>query len=146
MRWKSLSHVWLFVTSWTIQSGKFSRPEYWSWVDFPFFRGSSQPRDWTQISHIAGRFFTSWTTGKPKNTGVGSLSLLQGIFLTKELNWSLLCCRQILYQLSYQWSPLSPGICSDLCPLSWWCYLTISSSATPSPFAFSLPQDQNLFQ
>ena len=28
------------------------------WVAFPFFRGSSQPRDWTQVSHIAGRFFT----------------------------------------------------------------------------------------
>ena len=29
------------------------------WVAFPFFRGSSQPRDQTQASHIAGRFFTS---------------------------------------------------------------------------------------
>ena len=29
------------------------------WVDFPFSRGSSQPRDGTQVSHIAGRFFTS---------------------------------------------------------------------------------------
>ena len=25
---------------------------------------------------------------------------------------------------------LSPGVCSNSCPLSWWCYLTISSSAT----------------
>ena len=30
------------------------------WVAFPFSRESSQPRDWTQISCIAGRFFTSW--------------------------------------------------------------------------------------
>ena len=29
------------------------------WVAFPFSRGSSQPRDQTQISRIAGRFFTS---------------------------------------------------------------------------------------
>ena len=40
--------------------------------------------------------------GKPKNTGVGSLSLLQQIFLTQELNQDLLHCRRILYQLSYQ--------------------------------------------
>ena len=40
--------------------------------------------------------------GKPKNTGVGSLSLLQWIFLTQELNWGLLHSRWILYQLSYQ--------------------------------------------
>ena len=36
-----------------------------------------------------------------KNTGVGSLSLLQEIFPTQESNWSLLHCRWILYQLSY---------------------------------------------
>ena len=40
--------------------------------------------------------------GKPKNTGVGSLSLLQRIFLTQELNQGLLHCRRVLYQLSYQ--------------------------------------------
>ena len=45
--------------------------------------------------------------GKPKNTGVGGLSLLQGIFLTQESNWDLLRCRQILYQLSYQGSPIA---------------------------------------
>ena len=43
--------------------------------------------------------------GKPQNTRVGSLSLLQWIFPTQELNWGLLHCRQILYQLSYQGSP-----------------------------------------
>ena len=43
--------------------------------------------------------------GKWKNTGVGSLSLLQGIFPTQELNWALLHCRQILYHLSHQASP-----------------------------------------
>ena len=37
-----------------------------------------------------------------KNTGVGSLSLLQGIFLTQRLNPGLLHCRQILYQLSHK--------------------------------------------
>ena len=32
------------------------------WVAFPFSRGSSQLRDQTQVSRIAGRFFTSWAT------------------------------------------------------------------------------------
>ena len=48
------------------------------WVPIPFSRRSSQPRDITQVSRIAGRFFTSWATWKPKNTGVGSLSLSPG--------------------------------------------------------------------
>ena len=30
------------------------------WVAFPFSRGSSRPRDWTQVSGIVGRFFTGW--------------------------------------------------------------------------------------
>ena len=40
-----------------------------------------------------------------QNTGVGSLSLLQEIFSTQELNPGLLHCRWVLYQLGYQ------GIC-----------------------------------
>ena len=34
------------------------------WVAFPFSRGSFQPRDRTQVSCIAGGFFTSWATGE----------------------------------------------------------------------------------
>ena len=74
-------------------------------VAMPSSRGSSQPRDQTQVSYIPGGFFTSEPPGKPKNTGVGSLSLLQENFLTQELNQGLLHCRQILYQLGYQGSP-----------------------------------------
>ena len=49
-------------------------------------------------------FATPWTSLGPWNsldqdTGVGSLSFLQGIFPTQETNWALLHCRQILYQL-----------------------------------------------
>ena len=58
--------------------------------------------------------------GKPKNTGVCSLSLLQGIFLTQELNWDLLHCRQILYQLSSQGSQVSWGHSLILCLNKWW--------------------------
>ena len=79
------------------------------WVAFLFSRGSSQPRDQTQVSHIADGFFTSWATGKSKSTRVSSLSLLQEIFPTQESNWYFLRCRWILYQLSYQGSPLAKG-------------------------------------
>ena len=86
------------------------------WVAFPFSRRSSQSRFWTQISRFAGGFFTTEPQGKPKNTGVGSLSLCQRIFLTQELNWGLLHCRRILCHLSYQGS--TKGLlkhCSILC-------------------------------
>ena len=32
------------------------------WIATPFSRGSSQPRDRTQVSHVAGGFFTTWAT------------------------------------------------------------------------------------
>ena len=41
------------------------------WVAFPFFRGSSKPRDRTQVSHIAGGFFTSWATGEAQESWSG---------------------------------------------------------------------------
>ena len=72
------------------------------WVGFPFSRGSSQPRDLTQASCIAGRFFTSWATRKAQEYWSGSLSLLQGIFLTQESNQEW-----ILYQLRHQGCPQS---------------------------------------
>ena len=72
------------------------------WVAFPFSRGSSQPRDRNQVSRVAGNSLSAEPQGKPKSTGVGSLSLLQWIFPTQQLNWGLLHCRRIVYQLSYQ--------------------------------------------
>ena len=39
-----------------------------------------------------------------------------------------------------------PGVCSNSCPLSWWCHRTISSSAAVYSFCLSLSQHQGLFQ
>ena len=61
--------------------------------------------------------------GKLKNTGMGSLSLLQGIFPAQESNQDLLHCRQILYQLSYQGIP----VCFLLLPNNIPLYVCISS-------------------
>ena len=60
---KSLSHVRLFVTPWTVAyqappSMGFSRQEYWSGLPFPSPKGSSLTRSWTRVSHIVGRCFT----------------------------------------------------------------------------------------
>ena len=72
------------------------------WVAFPFSRGSSQTRNWTSSPSLQADSSSAESQGKPKNTGVNSWSLLQGIVPTQELNWGLLHWRWILYQLSYQ--------------------------------------------
>ena len=46
-------------------------PRRLEWVTFPFSRGSSQSRDWTQVFLIAGRFFTSWATRKAQEYWCG---------------------------------------------------------------------------
>ena len=53
----------LFVTPWTIYIVHgILQARILEWVAFPFSRESSQPRDQTQVSRIADRFFTSWAT------------------------------------------------------------------------------------
>ena len=80
-------------------------------VAFPFSRESShnpwiEPRSPTMQAYS----LPAEPQGKYKNTGMGSLSLLQWIFPTQELNRGLQHCRQILYQLSYQGSAIKKEI------------------------------------
>ena len=65
----------------------------WGWNEnWPFLPNSLRPQGlyspWNSLGH---------------NTGMGSLSLLQGFFPTQGSNKGVLHCRQILYQLSYEW-------------------------------------------
>ena len=62
------------------------------WVAFPFSRGSSQPRDRTQVSHIAGGFFASWAVREASHKVVVSNSIpprpLQGFHWRRPWgNW-----------------------------------------------------------
>ena len=69
-KWKSLSRVQLFATPWTYTVHYFLQSRILEWVAFPFSRGSAQPRDRTQVSDTAGRFFTSWATRKAQASWV----------------------------------------------------------------------------
>ena len=51
------------------------------WVAIPFSRGSSQPRDGTWVSCIAGRFFTIWATREVWATRTSSFSTLKATVL-----------------------------------------------------------------
>ena len=64
-----LSHVWLFATPWTItRQAPPSMGILWArileWFAMPSSRGSSKPRNQTQVSRTAGGFFTVWATRK----------------------------------------------------------------------------------
>ena len=103
------------VTPWTVAhqaplSMGFSRQEYWSGLPCPPPGDLPHPRIEPKSPALQADSSPSEPPGKPKNTGVGGLSLRQGIFPTWESNWGFLHCRRILYQLSCQGNPLT-GIC-----------------------------------
>ena len=81
-KWKSLSHVWHFVTAWNSHGTLQARTL--EWVAIPFSRGSSQLRDQTQVSRIAGRFFTSWATRETPDTSGSGLWIRQWHCTTKS--------------------------------------------------------------
>ena len=74
------------------------------WVAFPFSRGSSQPRAKSRSPAMQVESLPAEPQGKPKNTRLGSLSLLQQIFPTQKSNWGVPHCRWIVYQLNYEGS------------------------------------------
>ena len=72
------------------------------WVVFPSPGDLPNPGTEPRYPSLQADSLLAEPQGKPKNTEVGSLSLLQGIFLTQESNQGLLHCRHILYQLWYE--------------------------------------------
>ena len=78
-----LSRVQLFVTPWTSAyqaplSLGILQAKILEWVAVPSSRESSQPRDQTQVSHVADRSITNWTTKKAQEW---------------QYRWTLLKCK-----------------------------------------------------
>ena len=96
------------------------------WVAYPFSSGSSCPRNWTRGSCIAGGFFNNWATREALYSVQFSRSVMSNSFVPHEPQHARLPCL----------SP-TPRVHPNPCPLSWWRYLSILSSA--ARFSFCLP-------
>ena len=90
---------------------EFSRKEHWSRLPFPSPGDLPNPGIKPRFPTLQADSLPAEPQGKLKNTGLGSLSLLQWIFLIQELNQGLLHCRWILYQLSYQAGRRERAVC-----------------------------------
>ena len=98
------------ATTWTVAcqaslSMGFSRQEYWGGLPFPSPGDLPHPGIEPRSPALQVDSLPAEPPGKPKNTGVGSLSLLQGIFPTQGSNPGLPHWGWILYQLSHKGSP-----------------------------------------
>ena len=98
-------------TPWTIPcqaplSMEVPSQEDWSRLPFPSPGDLPNPGIEPRSPPLQANSLLTKPPRKPKNTEVGSLTLLQEIFPTQESNQGFLHCRQILYQLTFQGSPI----------------------------------------
>ena len=104
------------------------------WVAISFSRGSSRPRDWTWVSHIAGRRFTLWTTREAKKKtkrkkpimGNKWFSSVQSLSRVRLFATPWITANQASLSITN-----SQGVHSNSHPPSQWCHPAISSSVIP---------------
>ena len=84
------------------------------WVAFTFSRESSQSRDWTQVSCIAGGFFTSWATREAQEywsgypiPSPGGLCIAGRFFTNTYFQLDFQKVAQIILLLTVKWRPIS---------------------------------------
>ena len=101
------------------------------WVAFPFSKGSSQPRMEPRSPALQVDSLPAEPQGKPKITGVGTFSLLQGIFPSQESIWGLLHCREANYPLSHGGSLINWVKQAKFCDFKVSCPLINTSLGSP---------------
>ena len=119
------------------------------WVAFPFSRGSSQPRDQTQVSHITGGFFTSWATRVSigyilfSEPSAGSKEYLSSVQLLSRV-WLFVtpwtAAPQASLSITNSWSPPKSMSIESVMPsnhLILYCPLLLLPSIFPSIRVFS---------
>ena len=131
------------------------------WVAISFSRGSSQPRDRTQVSQLQPNTLTSAPPGKPyyflgqliyfSYTECNNLLQCKINFFSFVVIVQSISCVQPCDPLRRQHAGLlhpspAPGACSDSCPLIQWAIWPSHPLLSPSPSVFNLSQHQGLFQ
>ena len=93
------------------------------WESIPFSRGSSQPRDWTQVFPIAGRFFTSWVT---REAPFGwKVQFMTRYYCLQLVKGTLDQCPLGVFSLIGRLFPGSPAITLDDIPSEQKCSISI---------------------
>ena len=72
------------------------------WVAMPSSRGSFQPRGWTQVSHIAGGFFTIWGIKDARTFLVFSINHFSRFFF---FYLHILTCQSLVLLILWHWFP-----------------------------------------
>ena len=125
-KWKSISHfshVQLFASDPMNCSPPGSsvhgilQARILEWIAMPFSRASSRPRDRTQVSCIAGRFFTIWTTREASIGKQMCVYPLSGVCFESIFSWpwhifSFSSVSITEQNLKFQWGPIHQSFLS----------------------------------
>ena len=103
--WKLLNRAWFYTIHGILQA------TILEWVAFPSSRGSSQPRDQTQISCAVGGFFTSWATREAWYEDRSS-------FLPLRSSFACLIKNNIYSYFNVQFKAISPIVHLEFPPFS----------------------------
>ena len=110
------------------------------------------------LSLLSSMPLFSWSAWQicffPLLISIWRVCLSNATFLFRSTFKSCSCCCSVAQSCLTLWPhglqrarllcpPLSPGVCANSCPLSQWCYLTISPSAAPFSFYFNLSRHQS---
>ena len=122
---KSLSCVWLFATPWTVAhqaplSMGILQARILEWVAMPSSRGSSQPRDWIQVSCIAGWFFTVRATREAQDI-VGTSRINVGSWGGAPRMVLMTSLQAWVWWAGWLWSIYSVSMGGSLPTLHWEC-------------------------
>ena len=118
----SLSHVQLFAIPWTVAG---QAP-----LSMDFSRKSSQPRNQTQISSIAGGFFTVWATRKPH---LGLIPNANRKYNPCLQRCPILCSMKHLFSFSVCWIFSISNICRVRTRRGLWSLAQVGVGSKPSP-------------
>ena len=143
--WKSLCRVPHFTTPWTIESMKFSRPEYWSGYPLPSPGDLPNPGIGPSSPALQVDSLPAESQGKPKSTGVGQFSSVQSLSCVHLFATPWIAARQA--SLSITNSRSSPKLmCIELAMSSSHLIKPSHPLSSPSPPAPKPSQHQGLFQ
>ena len=114
--WVTCSVMSDFENPWTAVhqvplSVQISRQEYWTGLPFPPPGNLVNPADWTQVSHIAGRFFMVWAAEE------AIITLLNKCIINKSLIYNFIisdCVDHLIGSLQHPSAPFhSQSVCSN---------------------------------
>ena len=123
-------------------------------VAFPFSRGSSQPRDRTQVSRIAGRFCTSWATREALGARVCHLARYTPFFMLPSHDISVFVCYSLIWatRLQTHWEQGCDHACvlpslpdtalgTWYIPALWWTQPSVQTMARSEQWLGPLPAE-----